>query len=420
MPSRTARLLYSLTAVMAFTLGLVVGVPSVSGPRASAATTVTTIGSKEVEATFTNPTAGPNPGDVVPDPSIINQLDRLIANTPGGQSIHLAIYHLSRPEVYNALYDAVVNRHVNVYLVHDHSDNGKVAQQVAAIPGIHNTWCDHGAAATYGTGCLSSNKTGIMHAKYGIFSQTKDAAGVLKPWVSWFGSANETSSTGLNTFNNTVTIYDDQTLYDGFQKFFNDMNGEPFLAGNDYFDKASGRGYFWSGASHTTVYASPEADTDSDLVAAQLARIQPDNSCQVRFMENNIHHDSGVRQAFFDQLARLDAGGCHMYAVAANMDPSARCAFYHDHITSHQDQTGLPNQVSVHDKSIIVHAKFAGSSTYRDIVFTGSHNLTKSALRYNDEIFVKLTDSTPLYQAFYDHFGAAYSKTTTYPVPAGC
>jgi hypothetical protein len=449
---RGVRVLAASAVVTAVVVGMVSGAPpGPRAPEAQAASTTVTLGSVEAEATFTNPTAGPNPGNVVPDRSILDQLVRLIHNTPDYGSIWMAIYHLSDSQVMREL-EAAADRHVNVHLVHDHTDGGANAVDLANHPGVDNTWCDHGGtydttknAWTHGTGCLSSwagdwtqpqPDGGIMHAKFAVFSQTTDPSGVAKPWVTWFGSANETASSGTNTYNNTVTVYGDETLAKGFadpadagssspHSLWYQMHQEKFWPGNDFYAAGQGIGYFSSSASKITVYASPEQDTD--LVANRLSYIDPDSTCQVRFMENDIHHNSGVRDDLFAQLQRLDAGGCSMYAVAANVDHDARCALYHDHITTHQDETGnppaaagLPNQVSVHDKTIIVYAKYAGSTANRYIVFTGSHNLTKSALRYNDETFVKIDDSQPLYKAFYDHFGAAYSTTAKYPVPSDC
>ena len=49
-----------------------------------------------------------------------------------------------------------------------------------------------------------------MHSKLFLFSRTKDATGVLRDNVSWFGSANLTYATGANSYNNTVTVYGDK------------------------------------------------------------------------------------------------------------------------------------------------------------------------------------------------------------------
>ena len=42
-------------------------------------------------------------------------------------------------------------------------------------------------------------------------------------------------------------------------------------------------------------------------------------------------------------------------------------------------------------------------------MLAGSHNLTLSALRHNDELLIKVTDSQPMYDAFYTHFNDAYN-----------
>lgn len=65
----------------------------------------------------------------------------------------------------------------------------------------------------------------------------------------------------------------------------------------------------------------------------------------------------------------------------------------------------------VHDKTIIVDARFAGSNQNRKLVFTGSHNWTYSANHRNDEIFVRL-ESADFYSSFYAHFNDAYNTGT--------
>jgi phosphatidylserine/phosphatidylglycerophosphate/cardiolipin synthase-like enzyme len=72
-------------------------------------------------------------------------------------------------------------------------------------------------------------------------------------------------------------------------------------------------------------------------------------------------------------------------------------------------KAGIPvRKNEVHDKTILVHAKFAGSADNRHLVFTGSHNWTYSANYRNDELFVRL-ESEDLYKSYYAHFNDAYN-----------
>jgi phosphatidylserine/phosphatidylglycerophosphate/cardiolipin synthase-like enzyme len=64
------------------------------------------------------------------------------------------------------------------------------------------------------------------------------------------------------------------------------------------------------------------------------------------------------------------------------------------------------------DKMVLVYSRYAGSSAYRKLVFTGSHNWTASANYENDELFVKV-DSAAMYDAFYGHFNNNYNSGTS-------
>lgn len=387
-----------------------VGTGSLRTPTAAAAASGTiVVGTSQVEATFANPVAGAKPGDVVPDRSIVDQLIRLIRGVPAGKAMHVQVFSLTLPGVKDALVTAARDHHAQVYVTHNGDDDGSLDGLTRA--GGHVTWCGRGKQ---GDACLTGDRTGLAHAKFATFEETTDAAGAVKPWVSWFGSANETRRTGLDAFNNTVTVYGDKQLYDGFLGVWRDMAGSSKPWGSDYYDPARKRGYFSSPASRTTVYVSPERD--SDIVAKRLSYVVPGPDCEVRLMQNSIH---ASRPAVLAQLRRLDGKDCRIYAVAADVDHGARCSLHRSHVTTHRDKLGLPRQVTVHDKTILVKARYNKSTDVRYLVFTGSHNLTKSALVHNDELFVKI-ESKELYDAFDAHFGAAWGTTETYPVPSNC
>jgi len=147
------------------------------------------------------------------------------------------------------------------------------------------------------------------------------------------------------------------------------------------------------------VYASPEQNTD--LVVNRLDYIDPDDSCRVRVMEASI---TAGRTAVVDKLVSLHQQGCHLWVDVGSIDSGP---------LSTLKSAGIPVHKSpVHDKAILVYGRYAGSTDDRTLVFTGSHNLTKSALRYNDEILVKVEDSQPMYDAFYAHFNDAYNTGT--------
>jgi hypothetical protein len=238
-----------------------------------------------------------------------------------------------------------------------------------------------------------------MHAKYMLFSETKGSSGVARKNVVWVSSANFSVS-GVDKSNNAVTVYEDLDLYGGF------VNGvwAPMWDGtgysnNDYYDASSGRGYFSSVASKSTVYVSPEADTD--LWVERLKFVEPDSTCRIRVMQN-VFRDTRIKVA--ETLRDLADRGCVIQVLTEEMEGDVRATLNRDGITVRSDRL-------VHDKTIIINAKYGDppSAGNRYIVFTGSHNLTLSALRYNDELILKLADSKPLHDLFVDHFERAWA-----------
>ncbi|HST49660.1 phospholipase D-like domain-containing protein [Jatrophihabitans sp.] len=401
----------SLTAVL--TGGLVAVQPTVGAVSAvSALGTVSpncntvapqsvtaTVASAQVEATFNDPVA--HGGQ---DLAQLNEIIRLVNCTPGGATIRMAIYSITANTVYRAIADAVA-RGVLVQVVHngeDKNSSDSSPTDLAALLGANHHWCDHGSAGlAYGGGCLSNDPSSLMHAKYLLFSQTQDLAGVMQSNVTWFGSPNETFASGANLFNNSVTVYGDATLYDDFINYvWTPMWQENSYPGNDFYDVSTPRGYFSSGYSGVTGYVSPQQQTD--LVVDRLSYVNPNSSCQLRVMEATIHD---TRSAVVTQLASLHKGGCKVYVTVGSIDPGVLKTLVSNGIAVHS--------APVHDKLIIFYGSYADVTTNRYTIFTGSHNLTKSALSINDELLVKIQGVPQvLYQAFYSHFGDAYSTGT--------
>ncbi len=81
---------------------------------------------------------------------------------------------------------------------------------------------------------------------------------------------------------------------------------------------------------------------------------------------------------------------------------------YDDGETSNYDG----RRVAIHFKYLIVHGNYNGAAG-RTIVFTGSHNLSRSALVYNDETLVKIEhpDVSAGFRTTSRHCGAARSAS---------
>jgi len=225
---------------LALALALVAVLPARPAAAGQAPIT-TTIGSSQVDIVFNDP--------VDHDGQDTAQLEKMIAlinGAPKGATIRIALYSITANIVYDAL-KAAVDRGVTVQAVHNGEDQKSTDDSPAALAdllGANHHWCDHGSSSlAYGGGCLSNSSTGLMHAKYMLLSETKDASGTARQWVTWFGSPNMTYASGANLFNNSFTVYGDKGLYDGFtSELWQPMWDEKSYPDNDFYVASAPRG----------------------------------------------------------------------------------------------------------------------------------------------------------------------------------
>ncbi|WP_394829670.1 phospholipase D-like domain-containing protein [Pendulispora albinea] len=355
-------------------------------------TASTTVGGYPVHVHFSNPPAFG--GD---DPTILDEVVRLLDATPAGETVRAAIHSLTANAVANALV-AAKNRGVNLKIVEDGSDEfdpDTSPRELHAALGANHVFC--GKRVKDGNfGCITTDSSGIMHTKLITFSKTKDPSGELRTNVSWFASANMTYASGSKMFNNAITVYGDKALYDHFGGYFGHLFAQRHYSQNDYYDAASHRGYFEGTTAR--VYTSPEQD--GDLVYNRLNDIVADSSCRIRVAQAAIN-DS--RMKLVDLLVARKRAGCLVWVVVDGIEKDALAKLKGANIPVRRHV--------VHDKMVLVNSKFGDSTANRFLIFTGSHNWTYSANYRNDEIFVRL-ESKDLYDAFYTHFNDAYNAGT--------
>ncbi len=328
------------------------------------------------------------------DSNILDELTRLIKSVPAGGRIDGHIFSITVDSVAAALLDAQ-NRGVQVWIS---TDGGVKASTDTAKTNYldklaHKVYC--GTAKT--NSCISSADGAISHTKLFVFSTATAPDGATANNVVWMGSANQTYASGMKLYNNAVTVFGDATLYTKLKHYLDDLYAQ--RRRSDYYDSASDRGYMLATAAD--VYASPEADTD--LIVNRLNDVTPDTRCRVRVMQASIR-DS--RLDVVDRIVRMKKGGCSVWVVADTIEPDARAALRAAKIPMRHHM--------IHDKAFIVYGKFGASYAYR--VYSGSHNLSISANKKYDEIFVKLAPETgtthPVYDAYYTHFNDAYNSGT--------
>lgn len=358
-----------------------------------------TIANRPVWAHFSNPRSGR-------DYTIVNELRRLIQRTPAGARIRGAIHSISIDSVASDLVNAK-NRGVDVQVVIDGKNASSTDPAVASLRKLSHKFCTN---ANGGNGCISTSPDGDMHTKMFTFSRTTDPTGKAHDDVSWFGSSNLTYATGPDSFNNAVTVYGAESLTAGLNANFADLYARKHYAGNDYYDSASGRGYYL--ALPADAYASPEAAGQTDTIVTRLNDVTPDANCRLRIGMANV---TAGRPALVEQVKRYRQAGCWVWMVVGGSaaDGISMNQGVYDELL--RAGVKIRRMDKVHDKFFAVYGKFG--DTYRYRVYTGSQNWTQDALNENDEIFVKMGTETgathPLYDGFYHHFNDAYNYGVT-------
>jgi hypothetical protein len=245
--------------------------------------------------------------------------------------------------------------------------------------------------------CISSADNAISHTKLFTFSSTISPDQVASTNVVWFGSANQTLTSGTKTYNNTVSIYGEEPLYTQMRGYLDELRARNRTA--DYYEPSSGRGHMLTASAD--VYVSPEAQTD--LVVNRLDDITPDSKCVVRIQQASIR-DS--RMDVINRIVALKNGGCDVRVVASTIEPQPYAAMKAANIPM--------REMMIHDKVFVIYAKYG--TVYQHRVYTGSHNLSISANTSYDEIFVKLAPEPdaahPVYDQYMTHFDDAYSAGT--------
>ena len=361
-----------------------------------------TVGGKPVWAHFSNP-----PAFAGRDYTITEELKRLINATPAGGTIRGAIHSISIDGVADALL-AAQSRGVTVQVVLDGKNASSTDPAVTKIKSLtYHRFCTN---SNGGGGCIGTGAAGNMHTKMFTFSQTTAPNGVAYPYVVWFGSSNLTYSSGPDAFNNTITIYDAVTLYDGFNANFSDMWNRRHYAYNDYYDSASGRGFYQ--ANPADAYASPEAVGQTDTIVTRLNDVTPDANCRLRIGMSFV---TTGRPDILAQVKRYRAGGCAVWMVVGGDSTSGISmpqSVYNELLDA---GVAIRRKDKVHDKFFLVYGKYGTSYAYR--VYSGSQNWSQDALNENEELFVKMAPETgtvhPLYDGFYAHFNDAYNSGVT-------
>lgn len=337
-------------------------------------------GSVFIEAQFARPQES---GGV--DHTLLYRLKAMIDGCPPGETIRTTIYSLTVLYMKDALI-AAKNRGCTVYVMHNGAQKGlTVPEQLAAGIGTTHHWSGEGQ--TDDNGCLGDGPGTDCHVKLMLFTKTTDPYGVLRSNVVWWGSSNMSFASGSNQANDGMAVYGDQTLYDNVRiNYWAKLWDEIPAAGNDFYKGTLANGKIPSGIdAEVTFYCSPEQQVDLWVERLSETRFDGGNP-EIYLSIDKIHFS---RVAVADELIRLRGLGAHVQVIGGNGTDE-----FEDSMRSRLIAGGVfIKDAPIHDKLVIVNSAYGNSNVRRKVVFGGSHNLTLSALKDNDEVIVKMFNS---------------------------
>jgi hypothetical protein len=387
-----------------------------------------------IESRFNAPPAGST------DHTITNHLRDLITDAHMHSDIRIALFSLSSTAIKDAIINETPARDGGagiVKVVYDGTNigvEGSVADQLRDTlegDGDSRTQfirCDRvtGYNDTAG-GCLGSKTTSSQHAKYALISGGWKREGSAQGFhgnIVWMSSANATGNSGYEAYNNSVTVYNDEQLYNGLRDEIYDVQAAETWPSNDFYDYSPGNGYIHATDSNVSIFASPENTSGRDQWVERLNDITPGPGCSVAVMQAVFEDERSWEIAKKLESLRWpswpsSSPQCNVYVLvgqtdtgAANMGTTVKDILCDD---TKPIKDRVKSHPKIHDKSLIVSGVYNGSA--KQIVFTGSHNFSERARDANDELLVRIGHGTgATYNRFASHFSTPYNSTSAKPL----
>ncbi|MBW8481676.1 phospholipase D-like domain-containing protein [Actinomadura parmotrematis] len=340
-------------------------------------------------------------GSTAQQGSIDLYLKRLIAHTPKGAEIDVAMFRLTTSGMAKAL-AAAAKRGVHVRVVVD-SDSVKRAPKVQSYLREHlgtstakASWI---VTCPTGRGCIAPAAKGVWgknHNKFYAFSTTYGTRNVV---VQTSGNA----TGGMYTSWNNAYTLTDATLYKAYRGYFYDLSKRR-ANGNYYRVRASGS---------RSVTFFPKAT--GDPIVSALDGVVCLGGTRIRLSSGEFTRDAVAQKLWW--LART---GCRVQIVSGSFGTSTLKTLSTPGVLNAAPETRYftaGQAHPAHSKYLLIDGWYFGKRA--KVVMTGSHSYTNAALRHNDEAMLTLRD-TATFNAYAANFGKVFGaakgrlKTATY------
>lgn len=349
------------------------------------------------------------PGIGLPDPAINTELVRLIEQTPAGASV-TASFFVVQPNY--PVVDALLSAHsrgVSVRVVMDSGDGQTPAMnqrvdaafaQLAAVLGSDTATPSFAMQCVLA--CISKEADSINHNKFVTMSQSGPLTDVV------FQSTGNLRSDGSGdaAWNAATITSGNPDLYVSYQGYFDDLVARLSVPGNDYNAARPPQTY---GASSPYYFARTDG---TDSVSAALRTVD----CAATPTAIDVMASFFTRRTVRNRLNELAAAGCTV-RVIARVDTITRefCDAMQAPLQVRLADKSSATTVGIHGKYVTITGSFA-DDTDAQIVWMGSHNFTRNALRVNDEVFL-MTEDPSLRAEFTTNFEKIWNHPSLTP---GC
>jgi phosphatidylserine/phosphatidylglycerophosphate/cardiolipin synthase-like enzyme len=372
----------------------------------------------------TGPTFNDPTGDATEQNAILDHVADLIEGAVPGSSIRISMFTFGSNWLAGLLVDAK-NRGVSVQLILDHDSltDGEGAKAYPILQGLGAYSPSAGATASWvlvcpaGGACLAADPTpgnayhGVNHNKFYLFSSTSGAAADASLAVGDVvvqTSANLTNWDRITAWNDALTVVGNTALFDAYGKYFGDLRD----AGAGTKPKTLNYPVAVQ-AGPAKVYFFPRNGTDTDDVIVNILDAVDDKVGTNAICHGNtggygttdgrtiirvaMHQITRIDVA--KKLWQLDNDGCYVDVLYAQLDVNGSAVSDQLHKATAYGGIALtkvsaPQATSViHSKYMIIEGAYNGVPN-QEIVFTGSHTYTISALHSNDETLLKYVDPT--------------------------
>ncbi|MEU4625777.1 phospholipase D-like domain-containing protein [Actinoplanes sp. NPDC023801] len=353
--------------------------------------------------------------------AIYQQVARLIDRIPADGELRMSMFHFAPPDTADTAEDPDIvdrlkrakDRGVAVKIVVDQASNGFTAvTNLRDALGTDDTQesfivsCDDYYKVP--RGCIGTrsytwpNGGGTVpaynHNKFIAISKLTLNNGTVVPGVVYQASANMTLWDANEGYNNALTLAD-PALYGVYLKYHKDLVGARHSAtGNPNYYTDSGdtsvhRAFFFprreaGGEAFTGGTTDPIVNTLKGVTCSYKDEAGVTRQTDVRVMMLDFN-----RTPIAEQLLKLRKAGCWIDVVATNLSDGVIGALADD---TTKVQTTRCNwklaeglDIRVHHKYMLIDGAYSGDITPR--TYTGSHNLSWSALRQADEALLRIT-----------------------------